>query len=53
LVRSGLSVSIICSIRSMFSVGDAQHLGLAALEQRRAVHPGQRSRLGGQLPDVG
>ena len=33
--------------------GDAQDLGLAALEQRRAVHPRQHARLGGQLPDVG
>ena len=33
--------------------GDAQDLGLAPLEQRRAVHPGQHARLGGQLPDVG
>ena len=33
--------------------GDAQDLGLAALEQRRAVHPRDDVDLGGQRPDVG
>ena len=33
--------------------GDAEDLRLAALEQRRAVHPRQDVHLGGQLPDVG
>jgi hypothetical protein len=33
--------------------GDAHDLGVAALEQRRPVHPGQDLDLGGQLPDVG
>ena len=33
--------------------GDAQDLGLAALEQRRAVHPGQHADLGRERPDVG
>ena len=32
--------------------GDAEDLGLAALEQRRAVHPRQHADLGGQRPDV-
>nr|BFE68574.1 hypothetical protein GCM10020092_018750 [Actinoplanes digitatis] len=32
--------------------GDAQDLGLAALEQGRAVHPGQDADLGAQRPDV-
>ena len=33
--------------------GDAQDLGLAALEQRAAVHPRQVADLGGQGADVG
>ena len=33
--------------------GDAQDLGLAALEQRRAVHPRHHGDLGGEGPDVG
>ena len=33
--------------------GDAQDLGLAALEQRRAVHPRDHRDLGGQRADVG
>ena len=33
--------------------GDAQDLGLAALEQRRAVHARDDLDLGGQRPDVG
>ena len=33
--------------------GDVEHLGLAALEQRRAVRGRQQADLGRQRPDVG
>ena len=37
----------------MFERGDTQDLGLAALEQRRAVHPRDHADLGVQRADVG